>query len=182
MRCPYCHHTDDRVVDSRTSREGRAVRRRRECLRCQRRFTTYEYIEERPLQVLKRDGETEPYDRRKLMRSLEIACAKRPVTPAELDLMAEDIERELDRREDGTVTTRELGEMVMERLKQRDNIAYVRFASVYRNFQDPEDFFEELEELRRLAARAELGRVQGELPLRAGTEPDGPRPDAGPRE
>jgi transcriptional repressor NrdR len=103
VRCPFCHHTDDRVVDSRTSREGRAVRRRRECLRCQRRFTTYEYIEERPLQVLKRDGEREPYDRRKLLRSIQIATAKRPVSNTDVDAVVEEIERELDRRESGEV-------------------------------------------------------------------------------
>ncbi len=140
MRCPFCHHGDDRVVDSRTSREGRAVRRRRECLRCSRRFTTYEYIEERPLQVLKRDGEREPYDRRKLLTSIQIATAKRPISPTEIDRIVEEIERELDRRESGEVESQELGQMVMDRLKSRDHIAYVRFASVYRNFREAKDF------------------------------------------
>jgi transcriptional repressor NrdR len=178
VRCPFCHHTDDRVVDSRTSREGRAVRRRRECLRCQRRFTTYEYIEERPLQVLKRDGEREPYDRRKLLRSIQIATAKRPVSNTDVDAVVEEIERELDRRESGEVTTREMGEMVMERLKSRDHIAYVRFASVYRDFQDPEEFLHEFRELADRRAQAELSRYQRELPLPGvggaeGNEPEG---------
>lgn len=171
MRCPFCHHADDRVVDSRTSREGRAVRRRRECLRCGRRFTTYEYIEERPLQVLKRDGEGEPYDRRKLLRSIQVACAKRPVSPAEVDAMVEDIERELDRRDASEVPSRLVGEMVMERLKRRDHIAYVRFASVYRNFQDATEFYEELRELAEREAQAEVRRYQRELPLSETAEP-----------
>jgi transcriptional repressor NrdR len=165
MRCPYCHHTDDRVVDSRTSREGRAVRRRRECIRCGRRFTTYEYIEERPLQVVKRDGEPEPYDRRKLLRSIQVACAKRPVSPAEIDTIVEDIERELDRSDDSEIESRSIGGMVMERLKSRDHIAYVRFASVYRNFQDPEEFMEELKELAERRVQVEVRRYQRELPL-----------------
>lgn len=165
MRCPFCHHSDDRVVDSRTSREGRAVRRRRECLRCGRRFTTYEYIEERPLQIFKRDGEAEPYDRRKLLRSIQIACAKRPISPAEIDTLVEDIERDLDRRDDTEVRSGEIGEMVMGRLKTRDHIAYVRFASVYRNFQDPTEFYDELKDLADRSAQTEIRRYQQELPL-----------------
>ena len=165
MRCPYCHHSDDRVVDSRTSREGRAVRRRRECIRCGRRFTTYEYIEERPLQVVKRDGEPEPYDRRKLLRSIQVACAKRPVSPAEIDTVVEDIERDLDRRDDTEIASHRIGEMVMERLKSRDHIAYVRFASVYRNFQDPEEFLTELKDLADRRTQTEVRRYQRELPL-----------------
>jgi transcriptional repressor NrdR len=168
MRCPFCHHQDDRVVDSRTSREGRAVRRRRECLRCQRRFTTYEYIEERTTVVQKRDGETEAYDRRKLLRSIQVAVAKRPISPSEVDSLVEDIERELDRREEAVVSSEELGGMVMERLKTRDHIAYVRFASVYRNFQDAEEFYQELRELAEREAQAEVRRFQAELPLQGG--------------
>jgi transcriptional repressor NrdR len=179
VRCPFCHHTDDRVVDSRTSREGRAVRRRRECLRCQRRFTTYEYIEERPLQVLKRDGEREPYDRRKLLRSIQIATAKRPVSNTDVDAVVEEIERELDRRESGEVTTREVGEMVMERLKSRDHIAYVRFASVYRDFQDPEEFLQEFRELAERRAQVELSRYQRELPLPGVGGGDDDEPEGG---
>src|SRR5688500_16971647 len=117
MLCPFCAHTEDRVVDSRSSREGRAVRRRRECLACGRRFTTYEYIEERPLQVVKRSEEIEPYDRRKLLRSIQVATAKRPIPATEIDVMVEEIERVLDRSDTTEVPTRVLGEMVMDRLK-----------------------------------------------------------------
>lgn len=165
MRCPFCNHSEDRVVDSRTSREGRAVRRRRECLQCDRRFTTYEYVEERPLQVVKRGGESEPYDRRKLLRSIEVAAAKRPVGAAEIDALIEEIERDLDRSDALEVESRQLGEMVMERLKARDHIAYVRFASVYRNFQDLTEFYEELKDLDARAAQRELLRYQRELPF-----------------
>ena len=167
MRCPYCHYSDDRVVDSRSVREDRAVRRRRECLRCGRRFTTYEYVDERPLQVIKRDGEREPFDRRKLLRSIEISTAKRPVSTGEVEGLAEEIERELDKRESGEVETREIGEMVMERLKGRDHIAYVRFASVYRDFQDPEEFYQEFRELADRQKAREMRRFQAELPLEA---------------
>ncbi|HEX5520641.1 MAG TPA: transcriptional regulator NrdR [Longimicrobiaceae bacterium] len=165
MRCPYCHHTEDRVVDSRTSREARAVRRRRECLACARRFTTYEYIEERPLQVVKRGGEVEPYDRRKLLRSIELASVKRPVGPSEIDALVEDIESTLDRADVTEVDSLRLGEMVMDRLKTRDHIAYVRFASVYRNFQDLDEFYAELEDLDARSTELEIRRYQRELPL-----------------
>ncbi len=173
MRCPFCHHSDDRVVESRSSREGRAVRRRRECLRCSRRFTTYEYIEERPLQVLKRDGEREPYDRRKLLRSIQVACAKRPVSPLEIDTMIEDIERSLDRSDEAEVASERIGQMVMDRIKDRDHIAYVRFASVYRNFQDATAFYEELRDLAEREAQAEVNRYQRELPLPGAELPSG---------
>ena len=166
MRCPFCHHSEDRVVDSRSSREGRAVRRRRECLQCGRRFTTYEYIEERPLQVVKRGGEIEPYDRRKLLRSLEVAAAKR-LTAVEIDAMVEEIEHDLDRSDATEVQTHTLGGMVMERLKAHDHIAYVRFASVYRNFQDLTEFYDELKDLDARTAESELRRYQQELPLDA---------------
>ncbi len=139
------------------------MRRRRECIRCGRRFTTYEYIEERPLQVRKRDGEVEPYDRRKLLRSVQVACVKRPVSPTDIDSMLEDIERILDRSEEAAVPSGLLGEMVMERLKTRDHIAYVRFASVYRNFQDLTEFYDELKDLD--ARRAELEVKRYQLPL-----------------
>jgi transcriptional repressor NrdR len=158
---------EDRVVDSRTGREGRAVRRRRECLGCGRRFTTYEYIEERPVQIVKRDGSIEPYDRRKLLRSVQVACAKRPVGPNEIEAIIEEIERTLDRADTAEVRSQALGEMVMERLKTYDHIAYVRFASVYRNFQDLTEFYEEIKDLDARAAERELRRYQRELPLLA---------------
>lgn len=165
MRCPYCHETEDRVVDSRTSREGRAVRRRRECLRCHRRFTTYEYVEERQIVVLKRDGSSEPYDRSKLLRSFRLPCAKRPISPAEIEAMVDEIEDELNRQSQDEVSSGQIGEMVMERLKKRDHVAYVRFASVYRNFQDIDQFVEELRELDARARLAALAEDQAELPL-----------------
>jgi len=140
------------------------VRRRRECLQCSRRFTTYEYVEERPLQVIKRDGALEPYDRRKLLRSIEVATAKRPIG-GEIDALIEEIEHALDRSDASQVSSQTLGEMVMERLKGRDHIAYVRFASVYRNFQDLTEFYEELQELDARSAHGEMLRYQRELPL-----------------
>jgi transcriptional repressor NrdR len=163
MRCPYCHETEDRVVESRTSREGRAVRRRRECLGCERRFTTYEVVEERAVQVIKSDGGVESFDRAKLMTSLRLPCVKRPVTAAELEEMVDGIEDELNGRDQ--VASRELGEMVMARLREKDYVAYVRFASVYRNFQDIEEFVEELNELGQARAQLELKKNQAELPL-----------------
>ena len=141
------------------------MRRRRECTQCGRRFTTYEYIEERPLQVVKRTGEIEGYDRRKLLRSIEVAAAKRPIPPATIDAIVEDIEHQLDRTDVQEIETRRLGEMVMERLKSRDHIAYVRFASVYRNFQDLTEFYDELKDLDERAVQSELQRYQRELPL-----------------
>jgi transcriptional repressor NrdR len=170
MRCPFCSHMEDRVVDSRASREGRAVRRRRECLECGRRFTTYEYIEERSFQVVKRNGEIVPYDRRKLLTSIQVAAAKRPIAGGEIDEVVEDIERVLDRSDATQIASRELGELVMERLKSRDHIAYVRFASVYRNFQDLTEFYEELRDLDERSAQIELRRYQQELPLAGSPE------------
>jgi transcriptional repressor NrdR len=165
MRCPYCHGTEDRVVDSRSSREGGAIRRRRECLQCGRRFTTYENVEERQLQVVKRDGTVEDYDRRKLLRSLRLACVKRPISAQDIETIATEIEEQMGRQSKDEVETRALGEMIMERLKSRDYVAYVRFASVYRNFQDIDEFYEELRDLSARRARAALNEGQAELPL-----------------
>ena len=165
MRCPYCHATEDRVVDSRSSREGGAIRRRRECLSCGRRFTTYENIEERQLQVVKRDGTIESFDRRKLLRALRLACVKRSITPEDIEAIAADIEDDLFKRGLDEVETGLIGEMVMERLKSRDHVAYVRFASVYRNFQDIDEFYEELRELSARRARNAQSEGQVELPF-----------------
>ncbi len=147
MRCPYCGSVEDRVVDSRSSRDGRAVRRRRECLACGRRFTTYESIESIPRQVVKLDGVREPYDRQKILRGLLIACAKRPVEVRRLEAIVDRIEERLDGLEGPEVESRKIGEMLMEELQRLDPVAYVRFASVYRKFQDVTDFAEELREL-----------------------------------
>jgi transcriptional repressor NrdR len=165
MRCPECDGTENRVVDTRTSRGGRAVRRRRECLGCGERFTTYEYIEARPIQILKRDGSVEEFERDKLTRSLRIACAKRPVSGSEIEGIVDEIEDELSRQAGVEVASSLVGELVMERIKPLDRVAYVRFASVYRNFQDIDefqDFVDDLNARQRLEAQA---REQAELGL-----------------
>ena len=125
MRCPQCDGTDNRVVDTRTSRGGRAVRRRRECSQCGERFTTYEYVEERTIQVLKRDGSAEDFDREKLIKSLQIACAKRPVSASQVEALADRIEDELSKQAGVEVPSSSLGEMVMDGLKPLDRVAYV---------------------------------------------------------
>lgn len=166
MRCPFCHGMEDRVVDSRTSQEGRAVRRRRECLGCARRFTTYEYVEERPLLIAKRDGSSEAYDRHKVLKSVQLPCAKRPITGSEIELMVNAVEDELARLNLDEVPSDKIGELVMDQLRTRDYVAYVRYASVYRNFQDLDEFYEELKDLTDKQARAALSRSQVELPLK----------------
>src|SRR4051812_46675134 len=125
MRCPYCHGTEDRVVDSRTSQEGRSVRRRRECVSCSRRFTTYEYVEERQLQVKKAGGTTQPFERRKLQQALRLACAKRPIDGAAIEAMVGAVEDQLLQMGEDEVDSGRIGELVMEQLKARDHVAYV---------------------------------------------------------
>lgn len=141
------------------------MRRRRECVSCGRRYTTYEYVEERPLHILKRDGASEKYDREKLVRSIRLSSAKRPIATDEIEAMADAIEDALSRTGTDEVESRELGALVMDQLKARDYVAYVRYASVYRNFQDLDEFYEELRDLTARRARAALGRSQTELPL-----------------
>ena len=165
MRCPYCHGTEDRVVDSRTSQEGRSVRRRRECVGCGKRFTTYEYVEERQLLVKKADGTTQPFDRRKLEQALRLPCAKRPISSADIEAMLDAVEDQLLHQGEDEVESGRIGELVMEQLKSRDHVAYVRYASVYRNFQDLDEFYEELKDLSARRARAALSQNQVELPL-----------------
>jgi transcriptional repressor NrdR len=147
MRCPFCGGSDDRVVDSRESREGAVIRRRRECAACQRRFTSYEKVEEIPTMVLKQDGRREEFDRAKLLRGLRRACEKRPVEMRALEVLCDEVEAALGSREEKEITTAEIGGAVMERLKELDQVAYVRFASVYRRFEDLGDFVDELKEL-----------------------------------
>jgi transcriptional repressor NrdR len=165
MRCPECDATENRVVDTRTSRGGRAVRRRRECLVCETRFTTYEYVEERPIQVLKRDGSAEQLDRAKLLRSLQIACAKRPVSAARMEAIADEIEDSLSRHAGVEVPSERIGEMVMDALRPLDRVAFVRYASVYRNFQDIGEFQEFVDELNIRQQRELQAMNQVELPL-----------------
>ena len=148
MRCPFCGNTEDRVVDSRESREGEVIRRRRECTRCQRRFTSYEKIEMLPFQVVKRDQRREPYDRQKLMRGLQVACRKRPVPQDELERVADSIETAMHDSGEREISSQQLGRMVMKRLRELDPVAYVRFASVYRRFEDVDAFVKELHELK----------------------------------
>ena len=145
MKCPYCHKDDDRVTDSRASEDGSAIRRRRECLRCGQRFTTYERYERIQLQVIKKDQLREPFDREKIRRGLQLACWKRPISSEQIGAVVTAIEDEVyDRYEDG-IDSRTLGEMVMERLRELDQVAFVRFASVYREFKDVRDFVHELQ-------------------------------------
>ena len=165
MRCPECDATENRVVDTRTSRAGRAVRRRRECSVCGARFTTYEYVEARPVQVLKRSGAVEDFDRAKLLRSVKIACAKRPVSASEMEALVDEVEDALSQRASVEVPSVQLGALVMERLRRLDRVAYVRFASVYRNFQDAGEFQEFVDEMAAAQHREELRRNQVELPL-----------------
>jgi transcriptional repressor NrdR len=148
MRCPFCGNTEDRVVDSRESREGEVIRRRRECVRCERRFTSYEKIDIEPFMVVKRDERREPYDREKLMRGLHIACRKRPVPEAALERLADSIERGMHDTGEREISSQQLGTMVMDRLRELDPVAYVRFASVYRRFEDVEAFVKELHGLK----------------------------------
>ena len=147
MRCPFCGHLEDKVVDSRETREGDAIRRRRECLDCGRRFTSYERVEEAPLLVVKKDGRREPFDRDKLVKGMSAACQKRPVSLAQLEEAAGDIQARLIERPDREIPSRDLGEMVMDTLKALDSVAYVRFASIYREFRDLSDFVKHLEGL-----------------------------------
>lgn len=149
MRCPYCGHMEDRVVDSRELGEGNQVRRRRECLSCTKRYTTYERIEEVPALVVKRDGQRAPYDRAKVLGGLIRACEKRPVTLRQLEEMADAIEVAINRKDDREIRSDEIGQILMARLRTLDQVAYVRFASVYRRFEDIEQFLVELERLRK---------------------------------
>lgn len=144
MRCPFCGNLEDRVVDSRESREGDVIRRRRECARCDRRFTSYEKIEIPTFQVVKRDQRREPYDRAKLMQGLQVACRKRPVPQAELERIADAIEQAMIDSGERESSSQRLGTMVMDRLRDLDPVAYVRFASVYRRFEDVDAFVKEL--------------------------------------
>jgi transcriptional repressor NrdR len=147
MRCPFCGHLEDKVVDSRESREGESIRRRRECLKCGRRFTSYERLEEVPILIVKKDGRREPFDRQKLLRGIMAACQKRPVSLARLEEAAGDIQSKLMEQPDREIPSLLLGELVMDALKMLDSVAYVRFASVYRDFKDLPDFVKALEGL-----------------------------------
>ena len=148
MRCPYCDSLEDRVVDSRLSKGGTAIRRRRECLICSRRFTTYEYIEETPLSIIKSDGRREAFDKNKLFAKIRMACNKRPISTSQVEELVDRIEAELVGRGEREIPANPIiGELVMRELKDLDDVAYVRFASVYRQFKDLRDFENELRQL-----------------------------------
>lgn len=147
MKCPFCGNTEDKVIDSRSSTEGDFIRRRRECLKCTRRFTTYEHVERSPLMVIKKDSRREPFDRSKILAGLIRACEKRPIGMEKLEATVDDIERTLQRNYDKEVSSTAIGELVMEKLHELDEVAYVRFASVYRQFKDINEFMKELKDL-----------------------------------
>jgi len=147
MRCPFCGFLESKVIDSRESKKGISIRRRRECLSCKRRFTTYEKIEEIPYMVIKKDGTRQPFDSQKLLRGMMKSCEKRPIQISQLEEIVEEIESLLQERPDKEIGVAEIGQLVMDRLKKLDKVAYVRFASVYREFADVAEFRQELEDL-----------------------------------
>jgi transcriptional repressor NrdR len=147
MKCPFCGDEEDKVVDSRPSQDGKSVRRRRECASCGKRYTTYEYIENVSLTIVKNDGRREPFDRQKLQRGIELACNKRPVSAKKIASLVDEIEEELQNLSKKEVTSKEVGAAVMRRLKELDEVAYVRFASVYHKFKDINEFMNELKGL-----------------------------------
>jgi len=147
MKCPYCEYPESKVVDSRPTDEGQAIRRRRECIKCTKRFTTYENIEEIPTVIVKKDGNREVYNRNKLINGIIKSCEKRPVSMATIEEMVDSIEKTIFNSMKNEITSIEIGELVMEKLKNVDEVAYVRFASVYRQFKDVNSFMEELKKL-----------------------------------
>ena len=147
MKCPYCGYSESKVIDSRPADEGNSIRRRRECLSCKKRFTTYETVESLPMVVVKKDGSRQSFDRRKVLGGMIRACEKRPVPLAELEKIADEIEQDLQNSMEREISTAHIGEQVMNRLKKVDEVAYVRFASVYRQFKDIDTFMSELSKL-----------------------------------
>jgi len=147
MRCPTCGHLEDRVIDSRSTKEGRAIRRRRECIGCGNRYTTYEYVENASVVVVKKDGKREPWSREKIIAGISRACEKRPVSLSQIEEIVDRIETEIQRQAPGEVDSKRIGELVMAELQQLDEVAYVRFASVYRHFKDVNEFLDEIQGL-----------------------------------
>lgn len=161
MRCPFCQHLDDKVIDSRLAREGDVIRRRRECLKCEKRFTTYERVEEVMPQVVKKDGRREPFDRQKIVAGIQRACEKRPVSADAIEDVVRRIETEIQESGEREIPSSRIGEKVMAALKALDEVAFVRFASVYRRFQDLNDFMAELQGLLRQEAAGTTRREDG---------------------
>ena len=155
MKCPFCGNVEDKVIDSRISNEGDSIRRRRECLKCQKRFTTYERLEEHPLMVIKKDGRREPFDRKKLLSGILKACEKRPVPMDRVEGMVDEVEMIIQRNYEKEVSSTAIGEFVMKQLHDLDEVAYVRFASVYRQFKDINQFMKELSSLLKEGQRPE---------------------------
>jgi transcriptional repressor NrdR len=147
MRCPFCGYKEDKVVDSRATAEESAIRRRRECLKCGKRFTTYEYVEEISLLVIKKDGQRQVFDRKKILSGIVRACEKRPVSVEKMEEVVMQVERAIAKKSDREVSSAKIGELVMEKLKLIDDVAYVRFASVYRQFKDVSQFMVELKDI-----------------------------------
>ncbi len=147
MRCPFCHHNDSKVLDSRATEEGASIRRRRECTECNRRFTTYERLDQVPFMVVKKDGRREAFCRDKILNGVLKACEKRPISADQIEKMIEDIEKDVRNTTEREIASNTIGEIVMERLKELDEVAYVRFASVYRQFKDINSFMSELQRL-----------------------------------
>jgi len=150
MKCPFCDSNDTKVVDSRSAQKNNAIRRRRECLDCGHRFTTYEYVVEYPLTIIKNDGRREEYHRRKLFNSLKIACNKRPVPVDKLESVVIDIEKEIEELSGGEIASNVIGELVIKYLKELDEVAYIRFASVYKKFKDLDEFKDQIERMSNL--------------------------------
>ena len=145
MRCPNCQYKDTNVVDSRTNSDGTSIRRRRKCPKCEERFTTYEYVEQVPLMVVKRDGRRQPFDRTRILNGFIKACEKRPVSIDQIETLADDIEHTVRKKYDHEIASKDIGELIMDRLSVLDEVAYVRFASVYRQFRDVNQFMDELQ-------------------------------------
>jgi transcriptional repressor NrdR len=197
VRCPSCGHSDDKVIDSRSAKDGRAIRRRRECLSCGSRFTTYEYVEAESLLVVKRDGRREPFSRQKLFEGVSKACGKRPIPAEAIENLVDAVASDVQRSAQSEITSMRIGEMVMEELGRLDEVAYVRFASVYRRFKDITQFMEELKTLLKKSSSSGeggpkvAGRPEGEAGAKAvgkgdaepdPKEPDGPGGDGGSKE
>jgi transcriptional repressor NrdR len=147
VKCPFCSHNEDKVIDSRETADATAIRRRRECLECGKRFTTYEYVEKTPLMVIKKDGRREPFNREKILSGLRNACQKRPISMEKMEKLVAEVEGEIQKKFDQEVESRYIGELVIEKLSKLDDVAYVRFASVYRQFKDINQFMRELRDI-----------------------------------
>ena len=147
MRCPSCGHLEDRVIDSRSTKEQRAIRRRRECIGCGHRYTTYEYVENASILVVKKDGKREPWSREKVVAGISRACEKRPISLSQIEAIVDRIENEIQRLAPGELASKTVGELVMSELRELDEVAYVRFASVYRHFKDVNEFLDEIQGL-----------------------------------